>query len=73
MLSETIEMGKLSLIENIPFLLAFIGLLEKNLANLDPFPPKPKNKRRRDLHHFREMAKNEGHVFNPSTKLTNLP
>jgi hypothetical protein len=34
MLSKTIELGKLNLIEDIPFLLAFIGLLEKDLVNL---------------------------------------
>jgi hypothetical protein len=34
MLSKTIEVGKLNLIEDIPFLLAFIGLLEKDLVNL---------------------------------------
>jgi hypothetical protein len=64
-------MGKLNLIEDIPFLLAFIGLLEKDLANLDLFP-KPKNKRRGDIHQFREMVDNEGHALNPSTKLVNL-
>ncbi len=43
-------MGKINLIENIPFLLAFLGLLRKDLV--DPSPPKPKNKRRKDLHQF---------------------
>jgi hypothetical protein len=72
MLSKTIEVGKLNLIEDIPFLLAFIGLLEKDLVNLDPFPLKPKNKRRGDLHQFWVMANNKGHAFNPSTKLASL-
>jgi hypothetical protein len=70
MLLKIIKMGKLNLIENIPFLVAFLGLLGKYLAN--PSPPKPKNKRRKDLHQFQEMANNEGHAFNPSTKPTNL-
>jgi hypothetical protein len=56
MLSETIEMGKLNLTEDIPFLLAFIGLLEKDLVDLNLFPPKSKNKRKADLHQFQEMA-----------------
>jgi len=42
------------------------------LVNLDPFPLKPKNKRRGDLHQFWVMANNKGHAFNPSTKLANL-
>lgn len=66
MLLKIIKMGKLNLIEKIPSLLAFLGLLKKR------FFPKPKNKRRKDLHQFREMANNEGHAFNPSTKPTNL-
>jgi hypothetical protein len=37
MLLETIEMGKLNLIEDIPFLLAFIGLLEKRFGKPRPF------------------------------------
>jgi hypothetical protein len=45
-------MGKLNLIEVIPLLSAFIGLLGKDFTNLDPSPPKPKNKRRGDLHQF---------------------
>jgi hypothetical protein len=45
-------------------------LLRNDLTN--PSPPKPKNKRRKDLRQFWEMANNEGHAFNPSTKPTNL-
>lgn len=66
MLLQTAKMGKLNLIEDIPFLSAFIGFLGKDLTNLDRSPPKPKNKRKRDLNQFWEMANNEGHAFNPS-------
>jgi hypothetical protein len=65
-------MGKLNLIEVIPLLLTLIELLRKNLADLDPFPAKPKNKRRGDLHQFRKMVDNEGHALNPSSKLANF-
>ncbi len=71
MLLEIIEMGKLNLIEDIPFLLALIGLLEQDLVDLDP-SPKPRNKRRGGIHHFLEMVDNEGHALNPLTKLVNL-
>jgi hypothetical protein len=46
------KMGKLNSIEFILLLSAFIGLLGKDLADLDPSSLKPKNKRRRDLHQF---------------------
>jgi hypothetical protein len=59
MLSQMTKMGKLNLIEDILFLLAFISFLRENL--IDP------NKKRKDLHQFREMTNNERHALNPST------
>jgi len=67
MLSQMTKMGKLNLIEDILFLLAFISFLGENLIDPDPFPPKPNNKKRKELHQFREMTNNERHALNPST------
>jgi hypothetical protein len=45
MLLKIIKMGKLNLIENIPSLLAFLGLLKKDLANHSFLNPRTKEER----------------------------
>jgi hypothetical protein len=71
MLLETIEIGKVNFVEAIYFQ-TFKGLLGYELIDPYPFFPKPKTKRRKDLHAFQKLVDLEGHSLESMTKLIDL-
>jgi hypothetical protein len=71
MLLKTIEIGKVKFFEAI-YLQTFKGLLGYVLIDPYPFFPKPKTKRRKNLHALQELVDLEGHSLEPITKLIDL-
>jgi hypothetical protein len=71
MLLKTIEIKKANFVEAI-YLQTFKGLLGYELIDPYPFFPKPKTKRRKDVHAFQELVDLEGHSFESITKLIDI-
>jgi hypothetical protein len=68
---KTIEIRKVNFVEAI-YLQTFKGLLGYELIDPYPFFPKPKTKRRKELHAFQELVDLEGRSLESITKPIDL-